>query len=329
MILVVGGLADTVTELVCARLDDCGYAYRLLDMGRYPSGFQVNWRWQGDRPTGYIAGPDWRVDLDVLSGVYARYLGAEGRVPLPGVAPELAPSIHVESDMGLMTLFEHLPCAVVNRIGLGMSNHSKPYQAMLIRDCGLRIPPTLVTSDADAARRFYDEHDGEVIYKSLSGIRSIVRRVGPEQLARFDLLRYGVAQFQAFIPGDNVRVHTVGNELFPTRVLSESVDYRYARREGHTVDMEAVTLPPAVAESCLRLSRDMDLLIAGIDLKVTPDGETYCFEINPSPGFIFYEQGSGQLISTALADLLRNGAPANLAPGDCFHNVGAAAVPVA
>jgi len=329
MILVVGGLADSVTELVCARLDHCGYEYRLLDMGRYPSGFEVNWHWQGERPTGYIAGPDWRVDLDEISGVYARYLGAEGRVPLTGIAPELAPSIHVECDMGLMTLFEHLACPVVNRIGLGMSNHSKPYQALLIRECGLRIPPTLVTSDADAARRFYDEHGGEVIYKSLSGIRSIVRRVGPEQLARFDLLHHGVAQFQAFIPGENVRVHTVGDELFPTRVLSESVDYRYARREGNTIEMEEVTLAPAVAEACIRLSRALDLLIAGIDLKVTPEGETYCFEINPSPGFIFYEQGSGQLISAALADLLRNGAPAGIAPGDCFHNVGATAVPVA
>jgi hypothetical protein len=329
MILVVGGLADTVTELVCARLDDCGYAYRLLDMGRYPTGFQVNWQWKGDGPAGYIAGPDWRVDLDELSGVYARYLGAEGRVPLPGVAPELAPSIHVECDMGLMTLFEHLTCPVVNRIGLGMSNHSKPYQGLLIRDSGLRIPPTLVTSDADAARRFYEEHDGQVIYKSLSGIRSIVRQVGPEQLARFEFLEYGVAQFQAFIPGENVRVHTVGDELFATRVLSESVDYRYARREGNTIDMEEVTLSPAVAESCRRLSRKLDLLIAGIDLKVTPDGETYCFEVNPSPGFIFYEQGSGQLISAALADLLQNGAPASITRGDCFQDVGSAAVPVA
>ena len=329
MILICGGLADSVTELVCARLNDCGYAYRLLDMGRYPSGFQVNWRWQGERPTGYIAGPDWRVDLDELSGVYARYLGTEGRLPLPGVAPELAPSIYAECDTGLVTLFEHLSCAVVNRIEGGMSNHSKPYQAMLIRECGLRVPPTLITSDAGAARRFYDEHQGEVIYKSLSGIRSIVRRVGSEQLARFDLLAHGVAQFQAFIPGENVRVHTVGDQLFATRVLSESVDYRYARQEGKTVEMEGTTLPQAVAESCQRLARKLDLLIAGIDLKVTPDGETYCFEINPSPGFNFYELASGQPISVALADLLRNGESTHFAPGEHLPGVGAAAMPAA
>ena len=50
MILVCGGLADGVTELVCARLEACGYPFHLLDLGTYPGGFQVKWHWQGSRP---------------------------------------------------------------------------------------------------------------------------------------------------------------------------------------------------------------------------------------------------------------------------------------
>ena len=309
MILICGGLADTVTELVCARLEDCGYPYRLLDLATYPAGFQVNWHWQDGHPTGTIAGADWRLDLSELTGVYARFLGPDGRLPPSDVAPEMEMVMYAEYDTGLSTLLEDLPCAVVNRLGGGMSNHSKPYQAMLVRQCGLLTPPTLVTNDPEAARTFYDEHNGEVIYKSLSGIRSIVRRLEAEQLARLPLLRHGPAQFQAFIPGDNMRVHTVGEQLFATRVHSAAVDYRYARREGHDVEMKPATLPPAVAESCLRLARQMDLLLAGIDLKETPDGDYYCFEVNPSPGFLYYEQYSGQTISTALADLLHHGLP--------------------
>jgi glutathione synthase/RimK-type ligase-like ATP-grasp enzyme len=327
MILICGGLADSVTELVCARLEERGYPYRLLDLGKYPAGFSVNWHWQGAYPTGCIAAAEWKLYLEEVSGVYARYLGAEGRTPLPNVAPELAPAIHMESDTGLVALFEHLPCAVVNRVGGGLSNHSKPYQAMFIRESGLLIPPTLVTSDPERARQFYGEFRGEVIYKSLSGVRSIVRRISHEQLARLPLLKNGPAQFQAFIPGENVRVHTVGDELFATRIRSESVDYRYARREGNTVEMEATELPDAVAEACLDLARRLDLLIAGIDLKVTPEGQYYCFEINPSPGFIFYEQGTGQPISAALADLLRNGAGATVAARDLSYGANAAAMP--
>jgi glutathione synthase/RimK-type ligase-like ATP-grasp enzyme len=307
MILVCGGLADSVTELVCARLMDCGYPYRLLDLVSYPVGFQIKWHWKSAGPTGYIAGPDWKLDLDELTGVFIRYLGPEGRLPPPNIAPGDVPAIYAEYDTGLMVLLEDLPCAVVNRLGGGMSNNSKVYQALLVRQCGLLTPPTLVTNDPEAARRFYEECQGEVIYKSLSGIRSIVRRLKPEQLARLSLLRHGPAQFQSFIPGVNVRVHTVGDQLFATRVYSEAVDYRYAGREGGQVEMEPTTLPPAVAESCLRLARQLDLLMTGIDLKETPAGDYYCFEVNPSPGFLYYEKYSGQPISTALADLLHHG----------------------
>ena len=68
MILVCGGLADGVTELVCARLQHCGYPYRLLDLARYPDGYRVAWRWTDDGPAGgYIAGADWRLDLDAIT----------------------------------------------------------------------------------------------------------------------------------------------------------------------------------------------------------------------------------------------------------------------
>ncbi len=147
-----------------------------------------------------------------------------------------------------------------------------------------------------------------MIYESRSGVRSVVRRLEPEQLSRLELLRHGPAQFQAFIPGDNVRVHTVGERLFATQVLSDAVDYRYARRDGHAVTMAPTTLPREIDEACLRAARDLDLLLTGIDLKRTPGGEYYCFEVNPSPGFLYYERQTLQPISTALAELLHRGA---------------------
>jgi hypothetical protein len=307
MILVCGGLADGVTELVCARLEHSGYPYRLLDLAHYPVGYRVAWRWTDAGPAGTIAGPDWVLDLDDLTGVYVRFLGAEGRVP-PDGGPGVASALQFEADAGLLALLESLRCPVVNRTGGGMSNNSKPYQALLIRRAGLKVPTTLVTSDPAAACAFQAEH-GDVIYKSASGIRSIVRRVGETQQARLAFLRDGPAQFQAFVPGRNVRVHTVGNAVFATRIETEAVDYRYAHLDGLDVVMTAVTLPAAVKAACLRVARDLDLLFAGIDLKETPDGEYVCFEVNPCPGFIYYERHTGQPISAALADLLNGTAP--------------------
>lgn len=307
MILVCGGLADPVTELVCARLEHCAYPYRLLDLGRYPTGFHVKWHWQGSTPSGYVAGVDWRLNLDEVTSVYVRYLGADGRLVPFGATADAASAVYAEYDLGLMALLEDLPCTVVNRLGGGMSNHSKTYQSLLVRRCGLLIPRTLVTNDPIAARRFYEDCHGEIIYKSLSGVRSIVRRVGQEQLARLSLLRHGPCHFQELVLGDDIRVHTVGDQVFATRVQSDVVDYRYAGQEGRAIEMTPAQLPPAINRACLRLARELDLALAGIDLKETADGDYYCFEINPSPGFLFYEQRAAQPISEALANLLHHG----------------------
>jgi glutathione synthase/RimK-type ligase-like ATP-grasp enzyme len=285
----------------------CGYPYRLLDLGFYPSGFRIHWHWLGAGISGYVEGPDWKLDLDDLTGVYVRYLGVEGRMPLSDIPPVSAPAMYFEYDSGLMALLEDLPCPVVNRVAGGVSNNSKAYQALLVRECGLLTPPTLITNDPEAVGRFYEHFQRQVVYKSLSGVRSIVRRLRPEHLERLHLLRHAPAQFQAFIPGDNVRVHTVGDRVFPSRVASEAVDYRYGGREGHDVAIEPTTVPAAVGEACLRLARRLDLLLAGIDLKQTPRGDYYCFEVNPAPGFLYYEQQTRQPISTALANLLQHG----------------------
>ncbi len=46
------------------------------------------------------------------------------------------------------------------------------------------------------------------------------------------------------------------------------------------------------------------MAFAGIDLKITPDSQVYCFEVNPSPAFSYYEAGTGQQISEAVARYL-------------------------
>jgi D-alanine-D-alanine ligase-like ATP-grasp enzyme len=52
------------------------------------------------------------------------------------------------------------------------------------------------------------------------------------------------------------------------------------------------------------------LAVAGIDLRRTSGGRFYCFEANPSPGFSFYEEMTGQPVGEAIARLLANAAPA-------------------
>jgi D-alanine-D-alanine ligase-like ATP-grasp enzyme len=51
----------------------------------------------------------------------------------------------------------------------------------------------------------------------------------------------------------------------------------------------------------------MNLLVAGVDLRVRPDNTWVCFEVNPSPGFTWYEESTNHEIAEAIADLLVRG----------------------
>ena len=184
------------------------------------------------------------------------------------------------------------------------SNGSKCYQAQLICANGFVVPETLVTNDPERVRAFYGRHQKRVIYKSISGVRSIVQLLKDEDLERLDAIRACPTQFQAFVAGTNVRVHTVGAEVFATAIHTEATDYRYATRQGSEAELEAFTLPDALAARCLKLAQGLGLAFAGIDLKFTPQGEVYCFEVNPSPAFSYYEAHTGQPIARSVARYL-------------------------
>jgi hypothetical protein len=59
-----------------------------------------------------------------------------------------------------------------------------------------------------------------------------------------------------------------------------------------------------VALACRRVSATLGLPVTGIDPRVTPEGEWYCFEANPSPAFTYYESSTGQPIGRSVAALL-------------------------
>ncbi|MCA1629259.1 MAG: glutathione synthase [Acidobacteria bacterium] len=245
--------------------------------------------------------------LEGFTGVYTRLTEwrtlPENR-PVHGASPDierLERSRLVHEALG--EWMELADCRVLNTARAMASNVSKPYQAQIIARGGLLVPPTLVTNDPAEAEAFARAR-GRVIYKSVSSVRSIVRELRPADLERLDRVGHLPTQFQSLIPGTNVRVHVVGGEVFATRVETESVDYRYASRDGEEVRMIAAELPPEVRLKCVGLSETLGLPLCGIDLKVTPAGEWYCFEVNPSPAYSYYEENTGQPISRAIVALL-------------------------
>lgn len=306
MILIAGLPKETPVRLVIEAAEEAGIPYLLFDQHQAHS-YEFCLRCVDNRISGWlqINGTDYA--MDEIQGVYCRILDYQflpehqpGRKEFAG-ADAAGKSIWIHEK--LLQWLDVAPCRVMNLPSNGWSNMSKPYQTQLIAKSGLLVPPTCITNKPEAVRSF-QRAQGKVIYKSISATRSIVQELEGAGTLQLDKLRYLPTQFQARLRGMNIRVHVAGDALFATSAETEVVDYRYTKREGAGLEMQPYELPPEIEQACFRLSGQLGLPLCGIDLFLTEDGKFYCFEVNPSPGYSFFEQTTGQPISTAIVHWL-------------------------
>ena len=119
----------------------------------------------------------------------------------------------------------------------------------------------------------------------------------------YSVLKNGYIIFE-FIEGTDFRLHVLDEVEFACEILSDADDYRYPNRSGATSTIRASKIPEEVVLRCRALVASMGLHFAGVDLRRAANGSWYCFEVNPSPGFSFYEEATGQPISRAVARML-------------------------
>jgi glutathione synthase/RimK-type ligase-like ATP-grasp enzyme len=241
------------------------------------------------------------VALGQVTAVYPRPYDTARVVEEGAAAPERERA-HA-FDQAVLAWLETTPARVVNRPSAMAANGSKPLQLMQLRDAGFRVPETLVTTDPAAAAEFHRRHR-EIVYKSVSGVRSRVARLRDQELARLDDVAWCPTQFQRYVAGREHRVHVVGTEVFAVEVVCEADDYRYPAAADAEPEIAATQIPAALADRCRRFAAAHALHLTGIDLRLGTDGEWYALEANPSPAFTYYEEASGQPLTAAVAELL-------------------------
>ena len=256
----------------------------------------------GRSTSGTLRTPDGAVDLEEVAAAYVRPYDSERVLRAAERSDGPARARAGRFDDALQLWCEVTGALVVNRLSAMSSNRSKPWQSTLIAAAGFAVPETLLTTDPARAAAFR-ERWGEVIYKSLSGIRSTVATLDDQRLARIAGTACPV-QLQRRIAGTDVRVHVVGDEAFACEILTAATDYRYPRAPAEEPRLAPCVLPEEVRLRCLELARMLGLVAAGVDLRRGDDGRWVCFEVNPSPAFTYYQAATGQPIAAVLADLL-------------------------
>ncbi len=290
MILIVGSGQDSCIQSVAETAYDVGVEHRFIDFLTVDHDeLLIEIGPNATSGRAQVAGEVF--ELGDVSAVYARPL-------------DVGRSQRAKGFIDAITQWLDLVDALVVNRPLSMrSNASKPFQAQLIAAAGFAVPDTLVTNDPDAVRAFHAAH-GRVIFKSTSGIRSIVRELEGDFETTLPRVRALPTQFQEYVAGDDVRVHVVGDAVFATEMTTAAIDYRYARRDGTEVTHRAIDIEDELAERCRALSTLLELPLCGIDLRRRADGTFVCFEVNPMPAFSYYEANAGQPIARALVDFL-------------------------
>jgi glutathione synthase/RimK-type ligase-like ATP-grasp enzyme len=296
MIVIFGQEDDPPISLLLEALQELGTPYAFVDLRALDrDGLQLHVGTTG--LSGHLTAAGQVLPLASVRSVYARPLSPGNQWTDSDAAQRASQAFDT-----FVAWLDISPALVVNRPRAMNSNNSKPMQAQWIGQAGFAVPETLVTSSADEARAFWRAH-GRVIFKSISGIRSIVRELDETSARRLELLRDLPVQFQALVPGVDLRVHVVGKTCFAAEIQSDATDYRYARG-GQSTRLQKHLLPVKVAKRCVDLAQALELPLAGIDLRLRPDGEYVCFEVNPMPAYSYYESNTGLPISVALANLL-------------------------
>lgn len=210
---------------------------------------------------------------------------------------------------GLLDLLADVPW--IDAIDVNRAADSKTRQLRLARELGVAIPPTLITAEPAAVRRFFAAHDGQVVAKlqtslgyAMAGGRGLpTRLLRREDLDALDGLRHCPMVFQRYVPkAMELRVAWVDGQAFVGALDGArcGVDWRYES----TASWEPHALPEAVHRRLAALMARLGLRQGAIDLIVTPAGEYVFLEVNPSGEWGMLERELGLPIGEALADAL-------------------------
>lgn len=209
----------------------------------------------------------------------------------------------------------------------------KLLQLKRAQDCGLSVPPTLVTNDPDAMADFIADSDGAVI-KTLSNpvvsADAISRNTGiiftaditSDQLAQGTAIRQSPCFLQKKIKKRaDIRIVLIGSEAFSVEIASQEyaetrTDFR--RRISWLKHLVA-TVPAEVLASLQELLKTFGLRFGVIDMALTPDGEYVFLEVNPVGQWQWLEKYTELPITNAVAQALINDLHTSEAPTASAH----------
>jgi glutathione synthase/RimK-type ligase-like ATP-grasp enzyme len=309
---IIGPPGDPQVRRVARRLRELAAEPVILDLSRFPGSGRAS---LVDGMPACLG-----VDIAAISAWYVRSMplplpfqplrhgGGPGSADALISATKLAYAAGRERRSFLFSFvagLERAGATLVNAPAAATQHFLKLEQLELLRRAQIPVPRTVASNDPDAVVEFARGLDGPMVYKPLAG-GGLCRRATAADLRapRLSTLAAAPVLFQEEIPGRNIRVYVVGDEVVASyEIVSDALDYR-----GAETAVQATAPTDAERAACCAAADACGMVFTGIDIRRRPDGSFALLECNPSPMFAAIERRTGAApVTEALAGHLIDG----------------------
>ncbi|MFH8474713.1 ATP-grasp ribosomal peptide maturase [Streptomyces sp. NPDC018000] len=310
-VLVCTQYEDATADLVIAELNRRRVPVLRFDPGRdFPAPGVLAARMGAGGGRGRLTVGERSADLSAVRALYHR---RPSPYSTDGGAQVVRFAAH-ENRRGLGGVLGALPgCLYLSHPQAIARAEYKPAQLDAAVRGGFMVPATLITNDPVEAKAFCAEQP--TIYKPLhagaydvggepAGIWAASVEAGEIDGA----VGHSAHLFQAQVPKvADVRAVVVGDQVFSARIIAPPgvVDWR---AEYQSLTYEPIACPDAMRGALVRFLTGFGLNFGAFDFAVTGDGAWWFLECNPNGQWAWLEDVAGLPITTAIADLLENGA---------------------
>jgi hypothetical protein len=181
---------------------------------------------------------------------------------------------------------------------------NKLYQLNVARQCGFRVPDTLISQDKSEVIRFFERHQGKVVVKPVVGMASrflLTRALKHPDRIDKESYKRSPAIYQEYIAGTrHIRLNCFGDHSYAASIESNAIDWR----PNLTVKMNPWPVPDRVHAKVREVLDKLGLAMGVIDIKEDPEGALVWFEVNPQGQFLFLEPLTGLQLTNHFAEFL-------------------------
>jgi ATP-grasp ribosomal peptide maturase len=226
---------------------------------------------------------------------------------------------HREARLGLGGVLASLDVLWVNHPNRSADSVYKPLQLAVAAQCGLATAATVITNSPEAVRRFTTASPTGVVRKSLgpntvteggSLTVAFTHRLTVTDLADLSGVNATATQVQHWVDKTHeARVIVVGDRMFTILIRAGSVASRVDWRADYlALSYEWVDTPPEIEKGLRAYVTRMDLTYAAVDFAIDVNQRWVFLESNSAGQYFWLETNTRAPITTALVDLLAEGA---------------------